>query len=274
MSILIWLGLVILTILGAWGISRLNKFVFAKISKHNDGLHLSFLRHISGIILVSAFLILVVSSLSGVRSVWETMLGGTAIVSAVLAFVAQDVIKDILAGLMISMHRPFEVGDRIETEDGTCGIVMDMTLRHVVLIGVDTVRYIIPNSKINAMKLSNFSIDSGERSVQFRFSVGYESDMDLVKKVIEKAVSESPYSIPALLDNSGNPRYGEAYFMSFADSALIVQITVYYQKLYKAEVIIDDINVRVREALRANGIEIPYNYINVVTQPGKDGPGR
>ena len=270
LTVLIWTGIVIATIIGAWAISRLNRFVFTKIGKRYDGLHLSFLRHICGIVLVVSFLVIVISSLSGARTVWETMLGGTALISAVMAFVAQDIIKDILAGLVISMHRPFEVGDRIVADDGTSGVVTEMSLRHVVLVGVDTVKHIIPNSKINAMTLSNFSIANGDRSVQFRYSVGYESDMDLVKSVIEKAVSESEYSIPALQDAEGNPRYGNAYFMSFADSALIVQITVYYEKKYKTEVIIDDINRRVRDALRENGIEIPYNYINVVTQADRN----
>lgn len=65
-------------------------------------------------------------------------------------------------------------------------------------------------------------------------------------------------------DKDGNAVYGNVYFMEFADSALIVQVTVYYLPSSPTEVVIDDINMRVRNALNAKGIEIPYNYLNVV----------
>lgn len=269
LQVLCWIGIVVGTLLVCWAIVRINRLVFRQLEKKSKGIHLGFFEHIASIILVSGFLITTVSSLSGVRSVWETMLGGTAIVSAVIAFVAQDVIKDILAGLMISVHRPFEPGDRIVCDDGTSGIVETMTLRHVVLVGVDTLRYVIPNSKINSMKISNFSYHQGERSVQLQYAVGYDSDMPLVKKTIAKAVEDSPYSIPALQDAEGNPRYGDPYFMAFEDSSLKLLITVYYPNDLKAELVIDDINVRVRDALRENGVEIPYSYINVITSDGQ-----
>ena len=263
-NIVAWAGLVAVTILLAWVLTKLNKLAFKKIRRKHSGIHLSFIEHLNSAVIVIAFIILVFSSFSGFGSVWQTMLGGTAIISAVVAFAAQDVIKDILAGIMISVHRPFEVGDRIVLEDGTAGIVESMTMRHVVLIGIDTVRYIIPNSKLNAMKLSNFSFHRGDRSIQFRFSVGYGSDMDTVKRAIESAVEESEYSIPGLVGKDGAPRYAEAYFVAFADSALIMQITVFYNKGVPAEYVMDDVNCRVRRSLIENGVEIPYNYVNVV----------
>ena len=267
-QILCWVGIVAGVLLICWAIVKINKLIFKQLEKKSKGVHLSFFEHIISIVIVSGFLITSVSSLSGVRSVWEAMLGGTAIISAVIAFVAQDVIKDILAGLMISIHRPFEPGDRIVCEDGTHGIVETMTLRHVVLIGVDTLRYVIPNSKINAMRISNFSYHRDDRAVQLQYAVGYESDMSLVKKTISRAVKDCPYSLPNLKDDNGKPRYAEPYFMAFDNSSLRMQVTVYYPNSLKAEVIIDDINVRVRDALRANGIEIPYSYVNVITSDG------
>lgn len=265
LQILCWVGLVIGAGIICWGIVKINKIVFRQLEKKNKGLHLSFFEHIISIVVVSGFLIALISSLTGIRSVWQTMLGGTAIVSAVVAFVAQDIIKDILAGLMISVHRPFEPGDRIVLEDGTNGIVETMTLRHVVLIGVDTLRYIIPNSKINAMKISNLSYHREDRAVQLQFAVGYESDMALVKRTIARAVKDSPYSLPNLKDANGRPRYADPYFLAFESSALRMQVTVYYPTSIKTEVIVDDINVRVREALREANIEIPYSYVNVIT---------
>jgi gamma-glutamylcysteine synthetase len=61
----------------------------------------------------------VFSLFGGLDEMWKMMLGGTAIVSAIVAIAAQDVIDDILAGMMISLYKPFEIGNRIELEDGT-----------------------------------------------------------------------------------------------------------------------------------------------------------
>lgn len=267
-DIFAWIGLIVGIILVAWVLTRINKAAFRRIRRKKSGIYLSFLEHFNSALIVIVFVIIAISSFSGFKSVWQTMLGGTAVISAVLAFAAQDVIKDILAGLMISIHHPFEVGDRIVLDNGTFGIVESMTMRHVVLIGIDTVRHIIPNSKLNSMQLSNFSYHREDRSIQFRFSVGYDSDMAKVKEVIEQAVAESEYSIPALKDESGQPRYAYAYFISLADSALIVHVTVYYKKGVTGETVMDDINTRVRDALIANDIEIPYNYVNVINKSG------
>ena len=76
-------------------------------------------------------------------------------IAAVAGFAAQPVIADLICGMMISATKPFDIGDRIELEDGTAGIVKDITLRHVTLQDIDTIVRIIPNSKLNGMKITN-----------------------------------------------------------------------------------------------------------------------
>ena len=265
-QVLFWIGIIIVSILLVWAVSKLVKGVIRKIGKKRKALHIVFFGNVASFAVAVAVIILIVSSFNGANAVWKTMLGGTAIVSAVLAFAAQDVIKDILAGLMISLNKPFDIGDRIVLEDGTAGIVEDMTLRHVVIRTLHTFRVVIPNSKINAMLLTNYSYKREDRSAELFYSVGYDSDMDLVKETIAKAVEESPYSYPALKDSDGTEKYSPVLFRRFADSALIMSVAVFYKRGSPTELVIDDVNVRVREALIAAGIEIPYNYVNVVNK--------
>lgn len=253
----------------AWVLSFINGKVFKAISRKQKGIHLAFFERLNRVIIVVGVFVIAFSALDGTSSVWKTMLGGTAVISAVVAFAAQDVIKDILAGLMISLQRPFEIGDRIELEDGTVGIVEDMTNRHVVLAGVDTTKFVIPNSRINSMKVTNFSFMRGNRSAWFDFPVGYDTDTELAKSVIKAAITASPNSIPGKTGPEGEPEYADVYFLKFADSALILSTTVYYESGVPSEKLIDDINTRVREALNANGIEIPYQYVNVITAPSE-----
>ena len=266
-NVVAWGGFILGIIILAWLLTRINKLIFKRIQKKHAGLNIIFLQHLISVAIVIGFFILVISSFSGFNSVWQSILGGTAVMSAVIAFAAQDVIRDILAGLMITWHHPFDIGDRIVLEDGKAGIVEDLTLRHVVILGVDTTRYVIPNSKINAMRITNMTFHRGNRSAEFEFSIGYNSDMTLAKTVIKTAIEESEYSMPGIPDKDGNLQYSKIYFMRFAESALILHATVYYENTIPSEVLIDDINVRVREALIKNNIEIPYNYVNVITNP-------
>ena len=64
------------------------------------------------------------------------------------------------------------------------------------------------------------------------------------------------------------PREGEdyspVYFLNFTDNGLLMATTVYYEPTSPTEAVKDDINSRVKRALEANNIEIPYNYVTVV----------
>ena len=250
-------------ILAIWGLLRLNRFVFKRIQKKHEGLHLLFFQRVSSAIILIGGVIFVFSLFGGMDSVWKTLLGGTAIISAVLAFAAQDVIKDILAGLMISLHKPFEIGNRIELEDGTVGIVKDMTMRHIVLLAIDTQYYVIPNSKLNVMRIKNYSYHVRTRSADFNFYIAYGSDIEQAMRVIKDAIIGSPYSIPGKETEHG-PEYADIYFMAYEESSLRMRTTVYFESTVRSEVLISDINCRVNQALNENGIEIPYQYINVI----------
>lgn len=256
--------------LAAWLLTLVSARVFKSINKKHKGIHLVFFEKLIKVVLVAAVFVLAVSALDGGSSVWKTLLGGTAVISAVVAFAAQDVIKDVLAGLMISLHKPFELGDRIELEDGTAGVVLDITNRHVVLAGTDTLRTVVPNSKINAMMLTNYSFHRDCRSAKFVFPVGYDTDLGQAKAAILSTVVDSPLTIPGKTDKDGSPCYGEVYFVKFDSSALLLQTTVYYENTTPTEVLVDGINTSVREALAKAGVEIPYDYVNVVNVTPKE----
>ncbi|MBQ3432065.1 MAG: mechanosensitive ion channel [Clostridia bacterium] len=242
----------------------INRKCFKKLKKKHQNLHLQLLEKFINFFIFIVVGLLAFSALGGTRNVWQTLLGGTAVLSAVAAFAAQDVIKDMLAGLMISIYKPFDIGDRIELEDGTAGIVKDMTMRHVVINTIDTIKEVIPNSRLNVMQLKNYSFKADCRSVNFRFPVGYGSDPVQVKQIIAEAIEQSEYSVPYRTGENGEKVYSEVYFFDFQESALEMSVTVYYNVGTPTEVVRDDINTRVKQALNAHDIEIPYNYLNIV----------
>ena len=259
-EMLIYLALLILI---AHLLRVLNKKLFRRLrKKRGKKTHLVFLE---GVINAYIIVIAVIVPLAG-DSIKKSILGSAAVLTAVVGFAAQDIIKDMLAGLLISIYKPFDIGDRIELEDGTVGIVESITMRHVVIIRIDTLRVVIPNSKINNVSVVNYSFDYVDRSILCKFPVSYDSDLEQVKDVIKEAVMSSPYSEPGKKSRDGEMTYAPVYFLELADSALIMAVTVYYKPTTPTEVIKDDINSRVFMAMQEAGIEIPYAYTNVVLQ--------
>ena len=137
---------------------KLNHFVFKKLKKKKAGLHMFFLERINYVVIVIGAIIAVFTVIGSIKYVWRTMLGGTAIVSAVVAFAAQDVIKDVLAGLMIIINKPFEIGNRIELENGIAGNVMDITMRHVVINTIDNEIMVLEAN--SGVTLNNFVLQN------------------------------------------------------------------------------------------------------------------
>ena len=250
-------------------ILRILSHVFKKFLKSKKNIQLRFLVNIIRIAVVVIGVIWVLTSCEATASVGKMLFQGTAIIGAVIGLAAQPIIKDLFCGLMISIGKPFEIGDRIELENGMAGIVMDITMRHVVLRKIDTVDIIIPNSKLNDMGILNMSHGTRIRSVHFNFPIAYTSDVEKAMEVIKNVVIECPYSVEGKPSKDGKMEYGPVYFIGFADSSLTMATTVYYEPTVPTEVIKNDINLRINNAFRENHIEIPYNYLNVVMQEEK-----
>ena len=261
-----WLKLIVMavgTFIVLWFVLRLERRLAKKWLQYKNNINMRLVERLLRFALIIVAVQWVMFSSKITQPFAKALFQGTTVLAAIAGFAAQPVIADLICGVMLSSTRPFDMGDRIELEDGISGIVKDITLRHVVLPGVDTIDLIIPNSKLNAMKLKNMSRVRGFRSIHFRFKVAYPTDIEEAKEIIRKAVEECPYSVPAKPGPDG-PMYGPVYFMEYGDSSLELTTTVYYTASNTTERVRSDVNTRVKQALEAAGIEIPYDFVNVV----------
>ncbi|MBQ3797138.1 MAG: mechanosensitive ion channel family protein [Butyrivibrio sp.] len=247
----------------AWICLKISRKIFSSIERRKGkSIHTQFAENLVKLAIIIIFIVIPL----GGDKIGQSLLGSAAVLAGVVGFAAQDVIKDILAGIQISIYKPFDLGDRIELENGTAGVVHRITMRHVEIRLIDTVVLIIPNSTINAKTIKNYSYEDVPRSVHFSFPVGYKTDISKAKQIISDAIEESPYSFPGKKGQNGEMIYGPVYFMAIDDSSLAMNVTVYYKTETPTEVLKDDINTRVFEALGDAGIDIPYPYTTVVMQ--------
>ena len=92
------------------------------------------------------------------------------------------------------------------------------------------------------------------------FNVAYGTDIEKAIEIVRNVIIESEYTEPGWKDKE----YGQVYFTSFADSSLVLKTTVYYKASTSIALGTTDINKRVQKAFDEAGIEIPFNYVNVV----------
>jgi small conductance mechanosensitive channel len=234
-----------------------GKFVKNKLKSKNN-LTIRFTQNIIrvAIILVAAIWVLVSSTAT--TSIGKVLFQGTAIIGAVVGLAAQPVLGDFFSGIAITLNKPFEIGDWIELENGTAGVVADITPRHVVLRSLGTVEIIVPNSKINALMIKDTSFKK-LRSTKMEFNVAYGTDVDKASELIKNAVTASELTVPAKDED-----YGPVFFEAFADSSLVLTMVVYYKQSTSGLEVKTDVNKRVNDAFNKEGIEIPFNYVNVV----------
>ena len=255
---------VVIVLLVLFVILRVSRKVFRTIQQKKQGANTMFAEKVFRFVVIFLSVMWLIMSNDFTKSFGQSVFQSTAVIAAIAGFAAQSVLSDLICGLIINSTKPFEVGNRIELENGIAGIVKEITLRHVILQGVDTQVYVIPNSKINVQYLRNMSYHAQTRSVDFHFSVSYDSDPEFAARVIRQAVEDSPLSVPGRENReTGEPEYAQVYFVAFRDSSLDMETTGYYMPGTPTEVFKNDINTRVIKALKQNGIEIPYSYLNV-----------
>ena len=261
-TIAAWINLVvsiIIAVLIVLILLKIERKITRKWIDKHDGINARFTEKVIRCVIIFLAVLWVIMSNSLTQSFGSSVFQGTAVLAAIAGFAAKPILTDMFCGFMISTTKPFNIGDRIELDDGTAGIVKYITIRHVVLQGIDTLKIVIPNSEINSRRITNLSHMTKTRSIHFRYVVGLNTKADEAKRVIQEAISESPWSLPRVGED-----YSPVYFLDFTDNGLLMATTVYYAPTSPTEVVKDDINSRVKRALEAAGIEIPYNYVNVI----------
>ncbi|WP_029320408.1 mechanosensitive ion channel family protein [Butyrivibrio sp. AE3004] len=245
-----------------------NKVLSIKI------LHRKYMLQLAQLIIIVLCILRVTNILNPSLNLRSILLTGSAVIVAIVGFAAQTAIADVICGFLISIHKPFEIGDRIIIDGLDPGIVEDITLRHIVVAIYDGLKIIVPNSQLNSKTVTNFSYKNKERNgVHLQYSVSFDTDVQKAMDIIRDCVAESPYTLGAQR-NGVMEDSGPVYFLKFADSALLLDTTIFVQKGTSTYVATTDVNIRVNEAFKKNGIEIPYNYLNVIEmeQTKQDAP--
>ena len=133
----------------------------------------------------------------------------TAVVSAVLGFALQDILKNVFSGLALQTQQPFDIGDWLFV-DGEPRQVIEMSWRATHLrnsLGVD---FFEPNSNLAVGRVAN--LGSGAKPVAFAFEVaiGVEAAVARVREALVGAAASAAGVLPAPPPQALVKRFGDS----------------------------------------------------------------
>lgn len=107
-----------------------------------------------------------------------------------LSLAIKDGLTDLAGGVFLLASKRFAVGDYIEV-NGIHATVHRIDLVNTVLKGFDNKMIFIPNSQMSAAQVINYSAEPLRR-LDNLFSIRYEDDFELAKKLIRQVIDASP----------------------------------------------------------------------------------
>jgi small-conductance mechanosensitive channel len=183
------------------------------------------------------------------------MIAGVGVIGIAIGFGAQNLIKDILAGLFILVENQFRKGD-VVTIASTTGVVEDINLRRTLLRDLDGIVHSVPNGEISVA--SNFT--KGYSRVNLNIGVGYGTDLNHAIAVINrvgKQLAEDPAWAADFLTPPQVLRVD-----NLGDSGIDIKILA-DTKPIKQWAIMGELRLRLKKVFDEEGIEIPWPHTKV-----------
>jgi len=135
-------------------------------------------------VLIWVVALIIVLSLLGVN--WAALLTGAGALGLVFGIVAQSAFKDYIAGIYIILENQYRVGDVVMLAGTTSGVVEDITIRITKVRDLDGNLHFVRNG--DAGVITNMTSEWSRANVELH--VGWDSDLDVVEKIINKVGSE------------------------------------------------------------------------------------
>ncbi len=183
------LGYIFVILVCGWILQKALKYFFASIKRGNivftnfpvEWADPTYKLSRAGLIL----LVLVVSFpyLPGANS--PLFRGFSLFFGALLTFGSSGLIGNLLAGILLTYQQAFRLGDVVRIE-GTYGRIAKKTLLITRLLTVGNEHVVIPNSKVLAASVTNYSAHSqgGGFALGITATIGYEIDWRTVRKLM------------------------------------------------------------------------------------------
>ena len=182
-------------------------------------------------------------------------IAGAGVAGIAIGFAAKDTLSNIIAGILLIIDRPFEVGDRIEvwsapSNSATWGDILDVGLRATKIKTTDNIVIVIPNNEIMKRDIINYTTISKEIRVRVPIGIAYDADVKKAKEIVQKICFEMDWVM--------KEKPPKVVVKSFGDSAVNLEARVWIREPKRRIDTISHVTDRVKEVFQEEGIEIPF----------------
>ena len=187
-------------------------------------------------------------SATGVDLTALSVLGGALGVG--LGFGLQKLAANYVSGFVILFERSLRIGDTVRVDEFE-GTVMDIKTRYTLIRALNGRESIVPNEKLITERIENLSLADPRILLTTDVTVGYDSDVNVVQKILVDAALASDRVLAdpepaARLARLGADGLEFTLLFWIADPAS-GQLNVR-----------SEVNLRILRGLRAAGVEIPF----------------
>ena len=196
----------------------------------------------------AAFLILM--NILGISLTSLAVLGGA--IGVGLGFGLQKIASNFISGVILLLEGQATVGDYVELDGGEAGTIIKTTARAMILETFDGRWIVVPNEDFITTRVTNFSDAGSANRYEAPFSVSYDTDINIIPDIIEKAVSKLDFVLQ-------EPDKPDCELRAFADSGVEFAVEFWVNG-------IDDgrnkftpkVLFAIWNALKEHDIEIPF----------------
>jgi small-conductance mechanosensitive channel len=139
-----------------------------------------------------------------------------------LGFGLQAILSNFVSGLILLFDRSLKVGDFVELDKDTRGVVRSIDIRSTLITTNDNIDILVPNSEFVTKRLVNWTHGSVNRRIRIAFSV----DLDVDKELVKKAALEAASQVPFTLATSG-PQRPQLWLTGAEDSVVNYMLAVW-----------------------------------------------
>lgn len=161
-------------------------------------------------------------------------------------------LSNLAAGVLLVMFRPFRAGEYVDL-GGVAGTVLSVQIFSTTMRTADGKIIVIPNGKIIAGNIINFSREPVRRN-EFIIGVAYDSDIDQVKQILTNIIQSEDR---ILKDREMTVRLNELGASSINFVVRVWSNSGDLQNVYW------DVLERIKREFDAAGISFPYPQMDV-----------
>lgn len=196
----------------------------------------------------AAFLLLM--SIMGIDLTAVAVLGGALGVGVGLGL--QQIAANFVSGVILLIEGETTVGDFVVLDGGEAGKIIKMTARACVLETFDGRQILVPNEHFITTRVVNYSSDTSPNRYEAAFSVSYDTDMNAVPAIVERAVAALPFILQV-------PDAPDCALKAFGESAVDFSVEFWVSGVDGGKnKYMSPVMFAIWNALKEAGIEMPY----------------